>query len=241
MAIKITQKKISLKAGGARRDALKSIFVLGACSGIGFLFYQWSLSEANIISIYILGILLISSITSGWIYGTGSSIVGVLLFNCLYAEPRFTLFFYDWQYSITTLMMLVASLATNYIMTLFREKLDREIQEASRLDILLETSQHLQQADDADGIVDVTLARLYQMFERTILFFPVAEGRVEAPKIKSPEKDFRFSPEDWKLDEEAWARFIHLGSEAKKTQIPVHGDRKAVLFRVRSKDRKSVV
>ena len=104
------------------RDCLISSGILGACSLIGFIFYSSGLSEANIISIYILGILIIASLTSSWLYGGISSVIGVLLFNCLYAEPRFTLFVYDWQYSITTFVMLIASIVTNSIMTQFRRQ-----------------------------------------------------------------------------------------------------------------------
>ena len=109
------------------RDILISAGILIACSLIGFIFYSSGLSEANIISIYILGILLIASLTSSWLYGGISSVIGVLLFNCLYAEPRFTLFVYDWQYSITTFVMLIASMVTNSIMTQFRRQLDLRV------------------------------------------------------------------------------------------------------------------
>ena len=117
-------------SGPARawRDICKSTGTLLTCSLIGFVFYSFGLSEANIISIYILGILLIASLTSSWKYGVVSSIAGVLLFNCLYAEPRFNLFVFDWQYSITTIVMLIASMIVNYVMTSFRRQLDKEIQ-----------------------------------------------------------------------------------------------------------------
>ena len=115
------------KPDSMKRDIFISVGILAVCSLIGFIFYDLGLSEANIISIYILGILMIASLTSSWLYGGTSSVIGVLLFNCLYAEPRFTLFVYDWQYSITTFVMLIASMVTNSIMTQFRRQLDLRV------------------------------------------------------------------------------------------------------------------
>ncbi len=227
MAFTTAQKKDRPGAADIRRDALMSVGILAACSFIGFLFYFWHLSEANIITIYVLGILLIASITSHWMYGTISSIVGVLLFNCLYAEPRFTLFVYDWQYSITTIVMLNASLITNYVMTLFRRQLDKEILEIRRLDMLLETSQHLQQAQDMDDIFAVTLTQLYRMLERTVLLFPVSNGKVLPPMIKCAGTDTEFFSEDWRK------RFAETETEAENLFVRVPDGKKAVLFKVR--------
>ena len=221
------------RAGSVRRDVCISACILAACSLIGFLFYSQSLSEANIISVYILGILAIASLTSGWIYGTVSSVVGVLLFNCLYAEPHFNFWVYDWQYAITAVVMLIASLITNYVMTLFRRQLDREVLETRRLDILLETSQRLLQTQDEQDIFAVTLTQLFRMFDRPILLFPVSDGNVLQPMIKVPEKDGSFFPESWGLDEASLRRGIH-GAIASEDAVILAGDgKKAMLLPVR--------
>lgn len=62
-------------------DLAKSIGILLAASGIGFLFQKLGFAEANIITVYVLGVLLTSAITTHWIYSLISSIVSVLLFN----------------------------------------------------------------------------------------------------------------------------------------------------------------
>ena len=61
------------------RDSLFSFIVLLLCCVIGYWFYLLDLSEANIITLFILGILAISSLTHSNIYGAVSSVVGVLL------------------------------------------------------------------------------------------------------------------------------------------------------------------
>jgi len=57
------QRKTYLKRTATLSDIIKSSGILLACSFIGLVFYFFHLSEANIITVYVLGILLISSIT----------------------------------------------------------------------------------------------------------------------------------------------------------------------------------
>ncbi|MCL1940078.1 MAG: ATP-binding protein [Desulfovibrionaceae bacterium] len=235
MRFKSAQRRNRLQTDAVQRDVLMSAYILAACSFIGFVFHSLNLSEANIISIYILGILLIASITSSWIYGAVSSVAGMILFNSLYADPIFNFYVYDWQYAITAGAMLIVSLVTNSIMTLFRGQLDREKLETRRLDILLETSQHLQQAQNVDDIFAVSLAQLYRMFERTVLFFPLSDGKVLQPMLRRSEDDLNFSPDHWGLDEKTLERFVHSDNEAENPLIHTHGGKKAVLFKVRNK------
>ena len=232
MIFKTLRKKPQLKPPAAWRDTFISIAILVGCSLIGFLFYSFRLSEANIISIYIIGILVISSITSSWIYGTVSSISGVLLFNFLYADPKFNFHVYDLQYSITTVVMLIVSLITNYVMTLFRWQLAREKLEIRRLDILLETSQHLQQVETVDDIFAVTLAQLHQMTEHAVLIFPVSDGEMLQPMIKDPEHDFHFFSEESGLHKNRLEQFVSSENAEKSIIIRINNESNAVCFKL---------
>ena len=225
-------KKNPLHFTTARRDTLVSVCILGVCSLVGLLFFFSRLSEANIISIYILGILLIASITSSWIYGAAASVIGVFLFNCLYAAPIFNFYVYDWQYGITVFVVLIASLIVNYVMTLFRSQLDRQKLETHRLDILLETNRHLQQAEEANDSFHVALTQLHKMFGRTIVLFPLKGDRLLQPMVKKSEKDTDCSFEDWGLDEQVWGQFIQSGTEAKEPIIHIFNGKKGIFFPV---------
>lgn len=234
MVVKTLPKKPRPKADTAWRDAFMSVFILGVCSLIGLLFHSLRLSEANIITIYIIGILLISSIASSWAYGVLASVSGVLLFNFLYADPTFNFRVYDMQYSITTAVMLIASLITNYVMTLFRNQLDREILEIHRLDLLLETSQHLQQAQNIHDIFDVVLTQLHRMFGDAVLIFPVSGGTLQQPMMKSSENDVNFSHEVFTLDKNVLEHFVAVENKKKSTVIRINNEKKAVCFKLMS-------
>lgn len=62
------------------RDLAKSILVLLASTLVGYVFYTMGFSEANIVSVYIFGVLVISVITTSRFCGAVASVVSVLVF-----------------------------------------------------------------------------------------------------------------------------------------------------------------
>ena len=93
-------------------DLLKSAGILILVTLIGLLFYNFGFTEANIITLYILGVMLISVYTRSSVCSLVASIASVLTFNFLFTVPRFTLQAYDSEYPITFLVMFLASLLT---------------------------------------------------------------------------------------------------------------------------------
>lgn len=62
--------------------------LLSSMAGLGF-FYA-GFSESNIITVYILGVLITAVWTGGYYYGAMDSLLSVAAFNFLFTEPRFT-------------------------------------------------------------------------------------------------------------------------------------------------------
>lgn len=60
------------------RDTLITLGFMALCTFIGYVFYLLDFSEINTITVYILGVLLISSLTKGKFYGIVSSLLGIL-------------------------------------------------------------------------------------------------------------------------------------------------------------------
>lgn len=93
-------------------DLIKTAGILLAATLIGLLFFRWGFTESNIITVYILGVLIVSVVTSRWIYSLAASGISVLVFNFLFTMPRFTLMAYDRGYPVTFLIMFLSSLIT---------------------------------------------------------------------------------------------------------------------------------
>ena len=72
-------------------DTLKTAAVLALTTAIGFLLEAMGLSQTNVITVYILGVLVVAAVTSSRWYSTAASLTSVLLFNYIFTEPMFVL------------------------------------------------------------------------------------------------------------------------------------------------------
>lgn len=77
------------------------------------LFSRWNFREANIITVYILGVLFVAMCTRSRIYGAAASLLSVLAFNYLFTAPYLTFRFNDPGYYVTFGVMFTASFLTS--------------------------------------------------------------------------------------------------------------------------------
>ena len=164
-------------------DLLKSAGILVLVTLIGLLFYNFGFTEANIITLYILGVMLISVCTRSSICSFVASIASVLTFNFLFTVPRFTLQAYDSEYPITFLVMFLASLLTGSLASKLKSHAKRSAQVAWRTKLLFETSQNLQRAHTQEEIISVTAKQLLKIFQRDIVVYSIDESGLLEPEI----------------------------------------------------------
>ena len=72
-------------------ELLLTIGILAAATVIGWVFLRLGFANANIIMVYLLGVLLTSAFTSGYTCGVLSAFLSVILFNYFLTEPRLSL------------------------------------------------------------------------------------------------------------------------------------------------------
>lgn len=166
-------------------DILKSIGILIVASCIGTVFDNLGLSEVNIITIYILGVLITSVITKNRIYSLISSFVSVIVFNFLFTEPRYTLLAYDSSYPITFLVMFLAALITGSLAVRLKNHAKQSAQAAFRTKVLFDTNQLLQRAKGKDEIIAVTANQLVKLLNKDIIMYPSNGEELETPHIFS--------------------------------------------------------
>lgn len=164
-------------------DLLKSVLILVLATGIGSLFYRWGLTEANIMTLYIFGVMLVSVFTQSSICSFIASIVSVLTFNFFFTEPRFSLHAYDSGYPVTFLIMFLAALLTGSLASKLKSHAKRSAQVAWRTKLLFETDQNLQKARDQEEIISVTARQLQKIFQRDIVAYRVQEEELVGPEF----------------------------------------------------------
>ena len=149
-------------------DTVKFILSLVMATSLSLLFYRWGLSEANIITVYILGVLITSVVTEHMVYGVLASVASVFIFNYLFTDPRYTLLAYDIGYPMTFLVMLLASLLTGTLAARMKNFAYQSAQSAYRTKILLDTNQSLQHAAGREAIVRATADQLSKLTGRDV-------------------------------------------------------------------------
>lgn len=164
-------------------DLLKSALLLVLATLIGFLFYHLGFTEANIITLYILGVMLVSISTKSSVCSFIASFVSVLTFNFFFTEPRFSLHAYDSGYPVTFLVMFLASLLTGSLASKLKSHAKRSAQVAWRTKLLLETNQNLQKARTQEEIVSVTAKQLLKIFQRDIIAYRIQDEKPVMPEI----------------------------------------------------------
>ncbi len=158
------------------RDIVKSTFVLLAATLIGCTFHVMGFTEANIIAVYIFGVLVISVITTNRLCGLFASIISVLVFNFFFTSPRFTFRFYDPDYPVTFSIMFMVALLTGSLATRLKDNAKQSARAAYRTKILFETNQLLQKATDEQAVADATAGQLIKLLDHDLVIY-LSDGK----------------------------------------------------------------
>ena len=159
-----------------------SAVVLLLSSLLGWLFFRLGFTEANIITIYILGVLLIAIFTESKICWVVASVASVLIFNFLFTEPKFTFLAYGSGYPVTFIIMLTASLIIGGTTEKLKTREDQATQTAYRTKILFDANQLIQKASDETEILRVTANQLKKLLNRNVIVFDDKAQKVYATK-----------------------------------------------------------
>ena len=159
------------------RDIGKTIVVLLAATLVSYLFYELGFTEANIISVYIFGVLVVSVITTSRFCSLISSLVSVLVFNFFFTVPRYTFRFYDSAYVVTFLIMFMIALLTGSLAAKLKENARQSARAAFRTRILFETNQLLQKAEDEQAVINAAAGQIIRLLNRDIvIYLPEGDG-----------------------------------------------------------------
>ena len=184
-------KRSRIPRGSIRGFNLRSFAIefaiLTAATLLGLLLRALGFSEASIMTLYILAVLLTAFWTDGVFYGLLSSVLSVLTFNYFFTEPRFTLLAYDPSYPLTFVVMLAASVLTSSLTAKARQQAKINAEKAYRTEVLLTASRNLQQAQSADEILLETARQLHALVGGAALLYPVENRALVQPVLFPPD------------------------------------------------------
>ena len=179
------KKKLSQILAVSLWDGVKSALVLLGATLVGSLFFSLGFTEANIINVYILGVLIVSVITSNRLCSLAVSVVGVLVFNFFFTIPRFTFYFHDPSYPVTFGVMFAASFLTGSLAARLKDNARQSAKAAFRTKILFETNQLLQKEKDAWSVTGAAAGQLLKLLKRDIVMYLSEDTGLSEPRVYS--------------------------------------------------------
>lgn len=165
------------------KDVCISVLILAASSLLCWWFHGFGFSDATLIMVYILGVLFISFLTSGYVCGIISSILSVNIFNFLFTVPYFSLTSYGPGYPVTLVFMFLAAFLTSYLTAQVRRQSQQHAQNAYRTEMLLNANRTLQHAQNETEILRAAGGQVSKLLIRSIVIFPVHGQRLDAPLL----------------------------------------------------------
>ena len=234
------------------RDFIRTFGILSIATLASFLLYNLGFSEANIITVFILGVLFISNKTDGFIYGGIAALISVILFNFFFTHPRFSLDFYDPAYVVTFVIMLASALITSTLTNKVKRQAKVSAVIANRTNILLEASRELERANSLEDIIFTAQKQLYKFLRKPIIIYEVSNEGISNVYRQSNESLVKVNNKYIAEDEKAIVTWViknkkRAGADtdtlpgAKATYIPLIGqDNVMVVIAIVLKEDESV-
>lgn len=213
------------------KDILITVLILAIATILGLSFYSFGFTDSNIITVYILGVLLTSLFTKGYTCGIIGSLVSVMLFNFFFTEPRLTFHAYDSGYPVTFAIMLVASVITGTLASKLKSHAKLSAQAAFRTKVLLDTNQLLQKAQNDEDIINITATQIMKLLNRSVVMYSVKDGKLTKGSLYSSQSD---NLEDlFTTTERNTAEWVYLNKHRAGASTSVYSKAKCVYFSIR--------
>lgn len=181
----IALKPSRLRRPGTSRFSLRdlgiTLGVMAVATIVSLYVDQSEFSNANIITIYILAVLIAAVTTADRIYGVAAAILYILVFNLLFIEPRFSLQVYGRGYTLTYLVTVLSALLTGTVASRMKMSSATAKENAYQTKVLLECSELLQHARVEEDMISIVCNQLVRLLHRSIVCYPVKDRALQDP------------------------------------------------------------
>ena len=214
------------------KDYFLTIFIFVICTLIGLLFQKFHFTDTNIVTIYILGVLLTSILTNGYLCSVAGSFLSVFLFCFFLTEPRMSFQTYAVGYPVTFFIMLISSVLTGALAAKLKMHAKLSAQLAFRTQVLFDTDRLMQKAKGETEILDVTCTQLLRLLNRSITAYVVENGALSEGKLFSGKKE---NTEDFLIPEEQQiARWVYENRQRAGASTHYFPQAKCIYLAIRS-------
>jgi two-component system sensor histidine kinase KdpD len=165
------RKKSTIQGENVFPDIVVSVGIMIIATLNAYLFSYLGFSDANLVMVYILSVLITALVTKRRIFSVIYSVVSVFAFNFFFIDPRFTFSVNNPEYIVTFIIMFLTAFISSTLTRKVKNHAKQEAKKSYRTEILLETSQRLQKSENSQEIAISTAEQLGKLLEKNIYFF----------------------------------------------------------------------
>ncbi|NTW01186.1 MAG: sensor histidine kinase KdpD [Oscillochloris sp.] len=146
------------------------------CTGVALLIDHLEYGEANVIMLYLLGVLGVA-LAGGRGPAALAAVLSVLTFNFFFVHPRLTFAFTDAHYLITFSVMLVVAMVVSNLTIRFRQQADAARHREQRTAALYALSREFASTRGIGNLLKVAVRHIHTVFNsQVIILLPCTDG-----------------------------------------------------------------
>lgn len=172
------------------RDTCISMVTLLVITLLAYLAQIMGFDMTTILLLYVLSSCIIGSLTLLPIYSFVIPFINVCLINYLFINPKYSLEIISSEYVVVLIVMIVVSVIINGLNFKLKKEKNSASLRAYSMEVLLETSQKLQQAKTYNDVMKETCIQLNKWLKRIIIFYLVNRKMLDKPYIYNSNADF---------------------------------------------------
>jgi two-component system sensor histidine kinase KdpD len=178
-------KKLSLSLN----DTLKMLIILIITTCLSGVLTTFDFGNQNVILFYILAVLFVARVTSGYIYGIIGSIISVFLHNYFFMEPYYAFQFLRKENAITFFAMLITALITSTMTHRIKTEAELAEEREQRIEVLYEINKKLLVTRGLEHIISLTGEYITKLLGRSVIFYTADPIQGGAGTVVSRQED----------------------------------------------------
>lgn len=219
------------------RDSSISISTLLIITILAYFAQIAGFDITTIILLYVLSSCIIGSLTLLPIYSFIIPFINVCLINYLFINPKYSLEIISSEYVMVLIIMIVVSFIINVLNFKLKKEKNSASLRAYSMEVLLETSQKLQQAKTYNDVMKETCVQLNKWLKRIIIFYPVNRKMLDKPYIYNPNNLLDDSNIFLTEKERTVAKWVYINNKNAGPTTSTLQEAKALYLSIRRNDK----
>ncbi|MDO4437842.1 MAG: DUF4118 domain-containing protein [Eubacteriales bacterium] len=161
------------------KQFLLLFMAMAACTFIGVIFRNLGIPYVNIVMIYILGVMVLSTIDGSFLFMLFTSFTAVMTVNFFFAEPLYSFYYKNAVDLVTFIMMFIMAVTISMLVRRFKSLFDTSHRNSARTGILFEQAMMLLSAEDLDDVERIVSEQVSKITGRSVIIYenPDLRGR----------------------------------------------------------------